>query len=50
MIYYVIEESDIDACSANGIVACWSEVLDKPITAVCDKSTELFQNNETTEE
>ena len=48
-MYYVIEVSDIELCSKNGIVACWDEDLDKPIILVSDVSKTLFADNETVE-
>lgn len=49
MKYYLIEESEIQTASDNGIVAVWLEEHNRPAVVVTDNSTEVFGDKEVVE-
>lgn len=46
MQYYLINESDVQTASDNGIVAIWLAEHDQPGVVVTTKSTKVFGDKE----
>lgn len=49
-MYYLIKEKDIQTCSKNNIVSCWSEKYDCAYVEKCEKSEVIFSSYDTVEE
>lgn len=49
MKHYKLKVEDIELASKNGIVACWREELDCPVTEVNELSSSVFYDKEVVE-
>lgn len=47
MQYYLIDESEIQTASNNGIVAVWLQEYNRPAVVVADESTGVFGDHDT---
>lgn len=49
MKHYKLTIEDIELASKNGIVACWCDEFDCPVTEVNDLSSSVFSDKEIVE-